>query len=233
MKNVDDQLKALLENRPDIKIVDLDNPITGSKTLNEQLKTGTTTCGLKVDGGVVLAGDRRATAGAFVASKVANKVNRLTDFIWMTIAGGVADAQYLIDVMAANAYLFEMRRKRKMPVKSLGWMLGNMLFRNKMTPFEVGLIVGGYTPEEGPVLLDIDGYGSVLPSDFTSIGSGSHVCIGVLEANWKPGLSPEEGKDLAVKAVRTSIARDIFTGNAVDVVVITASGYQFDRLPPK
>jgi proteasome beta subunit len=120
-----------------------------------------------------------------------------------------------------------------MPVKSLGWMLGNTLFRNKMAPYEVGLIVGGYTPEEGGVLLDIGEDGSVLPADFTSVGSGSHVCIGVLEANWKPGLSPEEGKALAVKAVRASIARDIFTGNAVDTVVITESGSQFERLPPK
>jgi len=233
MKTIDENLKALLSNHPDLKIVDLNELNVPQQQNHPHLKTGTTTCGLKVAGGVVLAADKRATMANFIANRQARKVNNLTDHCWMTIAGGVADAQYLIDIMRAEAQLFEMKRKRKIPVKALAHMLANMLFRNKQTPYEVGLIMGGYTDDEGPALFDLDELGSILPEDFTSVGSGSPFCIGVLEANWKPNLTPEEGKTLAIKAVQAAIARDINTGNGVDVVVITKDGYKFDFIPVK
>ncbi len=233
MKTIDESLKALLNNSPDLKIVDSNIESASVSQKNNHLKTGTTTCGLKVKGGVVLAADKRATMANFIANRQALKVNKITDHIWMTIAGGVADAQYLIDIMRAEAKLFEMRRKRKIPVKALAHMLANMLFRNKFQPYEVGLLVGGYTEEEGPTLFDLDELGSLLPEDFSSIGSGSPFCIGVLEANWKPDLTPAEGKALAIKAVQASIARDINTGNGVDVVVITKDGSQFEFIPVK
>ncbi len=233
MKTIDDSLKALLNNNPDLKIVNSSTVTASESQKNFHLKTGTTTCGLKVKGGVVLAADKRATMANFIANRQSQKVNKITDHIWMTIAGGVADAQYLIDIMRAEAKLFEMRRKRKIPVKALGQMLANMLFRNKFQPYEVGLLVGGYTDEEGPTLFDLDELGSILPEDFSSIGSGSPFCIGVIEANWKPNLTPAEGKALAIKAVQASIARDIATGNGVDVVVITKDGSQFEFIPLK
>jgi proteasome beta subunit len=233
MKTVDENLKALLSSHPDLKIVDLNELNVPQQQKHPHLKTGTTTCGLKVVGGVVLAADKRATMGNFIANRQARKVNNLMDHIWMTIAGGVADAQYLIDVMRAEGQLFEMKRKRKIPVKALAHMLANMLFRNKQSPYEVGLIMGGYTNDEGPALFDLDALGSILPEDFTSVGSGSSFCIGVLEANWKPNLTPEEGKTLAIKALQAAIARDINTGNGVDVVVITKDGYKFDFIPVK
>ncbi|OLS14536.1 MAG: proteasome endopeptidase complex subunit beta [Promethearchaeota archaeon CR_4] len=233
MKTIDENLKVLLDNHPDFKIVDLNEQNLSQQQKLPHLKTGTTTCGLKVAGGVVLAADKRATMGNFIANRQAQKVNRLLDHIWMTIAGGVADAQYLIDIMRAEAQLFEMKRKRKIPVKALSHMLANMLFRNKQSPYEVGLIMGGYTDDEGPALFDLDALGSILPEDFTSVGSGSPFCIGVLETNWKPNLTPEAGKALAVKAIQAAIARDINTGNGVDVVVITNAGYEFDHIPVK
>ena len=231
MKTIDETLQALLKNHPDIRIVDVNTFNSPDTSKNNPLKTGTTTCGLKVKGGIVLAADKRATMANFIANRQAQKVNKITDHIWMTIAGGVADAQYLIDIMRAEASLFEMRRKRKIPVRALAQMLGNMLFRNKVYPYEVGLLVGGYTEEEGPMLFDIDGLGSLLPEDFSAVGSGSPFCIGVLETNWKSGLSPAEGKALAIKAIQASIARDIATGNGVDVVVITKEGSQFEFIP--
>jgi 20S proteasome alpha/beta subunit len=42
-----------------------------------------------------------------------------------------------------------------------------------------------------------------------------------LETEWKEGLTKEEGLNLAVKAVRSAIIRDIASGNGIDVVVIS------------
>jgi proteasome beta subunit len=183
------------------------------------LKTGTTTVALKVKDGVVMATDNRATMGLFVASKTAKKLHRIQDYMYLTIAGGVADAQYLIDVLRAETEIYNLRNEKKMGVKQAGKLLQNILYNNKGY-FEVGLMLGGVTSWEGPVLFDLEGYGSSLEEDYASVGSGSVFALGILETEWKPDLSLEDGMNLAVKAVRSAIIRDIASGNGIDVVGI-------------
>jgi len=184
------------------------------------LKTGTTTVACKVKDGVVLATDNRATMGLFIASKTAKKVHRIQDYEYMTIAGGVADAQYLIDLLRAETNLYNMQNVRQISVGQTSKLLQNILYNNKGY-FEVGHILAGYTETEGPKVYDIEGYGSVLDEDYVSIGSGSNYAIGILETEWKPDLTLEEGMMLCAKAVRSSLARDIGSGNGIDVVGIS------------
>jgi 20S proteasome alpha/beta subunit len=75
------------------------------KFKTQTFKTGTTTVGLVVKDAVILGTDKRASMGYFVASKTAEKLHMIQEHLYMTIAGGVADAQYLIDVLRADSYL--------------------------------------------------------------------------------------------------------------------------------
>ncbi len=180
-------------------------------------KTGTTTVALRVKDGVVLATDNRATMGAFVANKNARKLQQIQPHIYMTIAGGVADAQYLIDLLKAETQIFNLRNGTIIGVGQTAKLLQNILYNNKGW-FQVGHILGGYTDKEGGKLFEIEGYGSLLEDDYISMGSGSRFAIGVMETEWKEGLTLEEGMDLAVKSVRSAIIRDIASGNGIDVV---------------
>ena len=53
----------------------------------EIMKTGTTTVALKYKEGVVLAADKRVTAGYLVANKKFNKIVEVSDKIAVTTAG--------------------------------------------------------------------------------------------------------------------------------------------------
>jgi proteasome beta subunit len=64
----------------------------------EQIKKGTTTCALTCSDGVVLAADTRASAGFFIADRHVMKIQKVDRHLGMTIAGGVADAQNLVDI---------------------------------------------------------------------------------------------------------------------------------------
>ena len=66
-----------------------------------QLKTGTTTVGIMCKDGVVLAADKRATAGSMIVDKHAEKVHIISDDVALTIAGGVSDAQLMIKLIRA------------------------------------------------------------------------------------------------------------------------------------
>jgi proteasome beta subunit len=159
-----------------------------------------------------------------VASKTAEKLHKIQDHLYMTIAGTVADAQYLIDVLKAETTLYQLKEEKPIKIKSAGKLLSNILYQNKMFPYEVGLILGGVTEEEGPILLDIGAYGSILPEKFCAVGSGQNFSYGVLEAKYKDGLTIGEGKEIIKKAVSSSIIRDMASGNGIDIAVVKKEG---------
>jgi proteasome beta subunit len=208
-------------------------PTDASRSKAHELRTGTTTLGMVVKGAVILAADKRATAGFFIASKTADKIHAVSKCIAMTIAGSVADAQYLIDLMSAEARLYELRTGNRPPVNTVVKILANELYRSKASaPYEVQHIVGG-VDSEGPKLYDVGGDGSILKETYTSTGSGSLYAYGVLEDAFKEGLNIEEGIELAKKAIKAAISRDIFTGNGLDVFIITKDGIQKKSFDPR
>ena len=189
-----------------------------------KLKTGTTTVGLVCKEAVILGTDKRASMAYFVASKTSEKLHKIQDHLYMTIAGMAADAMYLVDVLKAETTLYQLKEEKPIKVKSAGKLLSNILYQNKMYPYEVGLMLGGVTEEEGPVLLDIGAYGSILPEKFCAIGSGQNFSYGVLEAKFKDDLTIKEGKDIVIKAITSSIIRDMASGNGIDIAVIKKEG---------
>jgi len=198
-----------------------ENLISNSQNSNAPtFKTGTTTVGLVCKDAVIFGTDKRASMAYFVSSKTAEKLHKIQEHLYMTIAGTVADAQYLIDVLKAETSLYQYKEEKPIKVKSAGKMLSNILYQNKMFPYQVGLLLGGVTKEEGPTLLDIGAYGSILPDKFASVGSGQNFSLGVLEAKFKENLSITEGKEIVIKAVTSSIIRDMASGNGIDIAIV-------------
>src|SRR5574342_979044 len=84
----------------------------------DQIKKGTTTCALTCKDGVVLAADTRASAGLFIADGHVMKIQKVDNHLGMTIAGGVADAQNLVDTIRYNANIYRISNKRVISVHS-------------------------------------------------------------------------------------------------------------------
>ena len=90
-----------------------------------------------------------------------------------------------------------------------------------MYPGIAHFLMGG-KDREGVHLYDLFPDGSVTKvRDFVSSGSGSVFAYGVLEAQYKPDITTADGVKLAVKAVNTALQRDTFSGNGLDVIVVT------------
>ena len=69
-----------------------------SNNIQNQIHHGTTTVGLVCTDGIVLTTDTRASMGYYIASRTVNKIGVIDDHVAVTIAGGVADAQYVVAV---------------------------------------------------------------------------------------------------------------------------------------
>jgi len=187
---------------------------------NWKLK-GTTTVAFKCVDGVVMATDTRATVlPGFVAHKRVKKVYQITRNVGMTIAGVPAEAVNLLDVLRANAMLYQVQRKRIIPVKVVANLASVVLFSQRLFPYEVQIIIGGYD-DEGYHIYSLDPFGSAIEDYMIATGSGSPVAYGVLESSYHDGITLEEGLVLAVKAINAAIKRNAFTGDSFDVATIT------------
>ena len=185
---------------------------------------GTTTVGVVCRDGVVLAADRRATLGNMVTSKEVTKVFQIDDHLGIAGAGLVGDILSLVRLLRAEAKLYRAEVGREMSVKALATLVSNILHRNRHLPYFAWFLVGGY--DVGPRLYSIDAAGGVTEERFVAAGSGMEFALAILEENFSDGLSLEEGVELAVRAVKAALKRDVYTGEGVTVVTITKEGYR-------
>jgi proteasome beta subunit len=193
-------------------------------------KTGTTTVGIVCKNGIVLAADKRATMGNFIAGKKMEKVHQIDDKIGVTIAGLVSDAQLLVKLIKAELRLKKVRTDTETTLKEAANLLAGMCYANirrmSMVPGIVGFVVGG-KDSTGYHLYNIDVSGGITEEDeYTSDGSGCVFAYGVFETLYKKDLSVDEGIKLAVKAVNAALQRDSASGCGIDIITITESGYK-------
>ncbi len=191
---------------------------------------GATTIGIVCKDGVILASEKRVSYGYMVMSKTGKKVFRLTDTIGAACAGLVADMQILMREVEAYAKLFELDHARPITVRSTAKLIANILFYRRLFPYFTQTIVGGIDGE-GPGLYILDPLGSVIPDTYATVGSGAEIAIGVLEASYKEGLSLKDGKDLVLRAMKSALARDVASGNGVDLLMVTKNGIEEETVP--
>ena len=202
----------------------------------KKLKTGTTTIGIVCKDGIVLAADKRATAGYMIANKKFLKIYKVADKIAVTMAGLVSDAQLITRLLKAELRLKKIRTGKGVKVKEAANLLSGIVYANvrKMTmvPGIVGFLMGGKDDINGFGLYDIGVDGSITRiDDFASTGSGSVFAYGVLETLYVKNLDVKRAADLAIKSVNAALRRDAASGEGIDVVLITEKG--LERLPTK
>ncbi|MEK6964153.1 MAG: proteasome subunit beta [Nanoarchaeota archaeon] len=196
--------------------------------MNEVLKTGTTTLGLVCKDLILLATDKRATAGDMIVQKNAQKLHQLAENIAVTIAGSVSDVQVLIKLIRAELKLKEVRIGRKATVKEAANLLSNYVYSNirsfSIIPGITHFLLAGFD-ESGLHLYDIFPDGSVTEiADYVSSGSGSVFVYGCLETNYKKGMDEKEAIELATRSVNASLQRDTNSGNGLDIWAVDKNG---------
>jgi len=190
----------------------------------ENVLKGTTTVALTCKDGVVLATDKRATMGFYIASKTAKKLYKIDDHVAATIAGSVADAQRVIDSLQAEANIFKVRTGVPMGVKATANLLSAILFEARLYPYLMEAVIGGID-NAGPQLFALDPVGSLTSEKFMATGSGGPIAYGLLEDSYSDELNVKDGISLVIRATRSSMERDAASGNGFDIAYVTKSGY--------
>lgn len=184
---------------------------------------GATAVAVKCKDGVVLGNDRRATWGYTVTNKATQKLFKITDHVGLAAYGLIGDFQFVSRVLKAQAALYELDAYDRISTKSVAKMVSNMLYARKMAPLYTNMIIAG-VDKDGSHLYSLDAVGSLSPEEFAATGTGMLLSMGILEAEYKPDITVEEGEKLVEKTIRNSIKRDVMSGNGIDLLIITQDG---------
>ncbi len=188
---------------------------------------GTTTLGMVCTDGVVLAADTRAIAGGYyIAHKSVRKIEKIADHLGVTIAGGVADAQSVVDSLRYYANIYRLEKGKPIPIKSMARITSNIFFSARFYPYYADILVGGVDEDEGGSVYNIDLLGSLNKELYHSTGSGSPVAFGILESEYREDLTTDEAIPIAARAINAAIQRNAGTGDGFNITVISKSGYR-------
>jgi proteasome beta subunit len=197
---------------------------------NEAFIPGATVVGITYDGGVILGAERRVTLGGFVVSKTGKKTFRVTDKVGAACAGMIGDMQILIKELQSYVKIRELEIRRALPPNSVAKLLSVIMFERRYAPMITQVMLGGYDSTK-PSIYVLDPLGSVIPDDYAAVGSGAEIAIGVIENGFQEGMNEAKAKDLALKAIRAAIKRDVSSGDGVDLIYVTKEGLREESAP--
>lgn len=203
-----------------------------SEEINKNiLKSNTSLVGIVCKDGIVMGADRRTTAGgSLVHSKKTQKIRKINSNIIASYTGNSSDIEMANKIIAAELRLKELRDKDRPSVEEAANFLAMITYRNIRQPSMIANVVGtllaGVDEDGTTKLFSIEPAGSVVQvEDFdANFSSGMPYILGLLERTYKKDLSVKEGIELAKEALKSSMERDVGSGNGIDVFTITKEG---------
>jgi proteasome beta subunit len=215
-------------------------PGSGFQAIRD-LPHATTIVAAVCDGGVVLAGDRRATAGNMIAKRDVEKVFRSDEFSGMGYAGTGSVGIEFVRLFQVELEHYEKMEGRSLSLEGKANRLAFMV-RGNLGAAMQGLVVVplfvGYDEDSGRGRIfsyDVAG-GPYDEQRFYSIGSGSLFARGALKKLYADGMSAGDAVLACVQALYDAADDDSATGGPdlprrIFPVVATITADGFRKLP--
>jgi len=178
---------------------------------------GTTIVTVTYKGGVVMAGDRRATMGNIIANRDMEKVFAADEYSAVGIAGTAGIAIELVKLFQVELEHYEKIEGTLLSLEGKANRLASMIRANlamAMQGLAVVPLFAGYDLDRGAGRIfsyDVTG-GCYEEHDHHSVGSGSLFARGAMKKLWRPGMTADEAVSLAVEALYDAADDDSATG---------------------
>jgi proteasome beta subunit len=178
---------------------------------------GTTILAIRYADGVVMAGDRRATAGSLIASRRIEKVFPADDFSGVAIAGAAGPAVELVRLFQLQLEHYEKIEGEPLSLEGKANQLAVFVRANlpaAMQGFIVVPLFAGFDERraQGRVFsYDATG-GKYEEADFQATGSGGIHARNWIKALWNEGMDRDAAVDLALRALFAAADEDSATG---------------------
>ncbi len=178
---------------------------------------GTTVLALRLEAGVLVAGDRLATAGYQVASREVEKVFAADEHSLIAIAGAAGPAIEMARLLGIELEHYEKIEGEALELDGKANKLSQMIRQNlpaAMQGLAVVPLFAGYDTRRKQGRLwkfDITG-GRYEEAEFDASGSGGLFAKESLKKSYTPGLERADGLRAALEALRAAADEDRATG---------------------
>ena len=182
-----------------------------------ELPHGTTVLGLRFAQGIVMAGDRRATAGYAIADAKMKKVFAADDYSAIAIAGAAGQAVETVRLFQLELEHYEKLTGDRLSLEGTANRLAQMIRANFPLAMQ-GLVVvplfGGYDERrnEGRLFFYDATGGRWEEEDYQATGSGAQPAKNSLKKRWSAGLDHDTAVRVAVEALIDAAEDDVATG---------------------
>jgi len=198
---------------------------------------GTTVLAMRYRDGVIMAGDRQATAGYQVASRRIEKIFKADDLSGVGIAGAAGPAMEMAKLFQTELEHYEKVEGENLSLDGKANRLGQMIRMNLPAAMQ-GLVVvpifAGFDEKTGLGRLfkyDITG-GRYEETNYDAQGSGAKDARDSLKKLWRRDMGREDALRVALEALLDAADEDVGTGGPdlvrgifPTVKTITRSGY--------
>jgi proteasome beta subunit len=178
---------------------------------------GTTVLAMRYAGGVIMAGDRRATSGMSIASRRIEKVFAADDYSGIAIAGAAGPAIELVRLFQVQLEHYEKIEGEGLSLDGKANQLAQMVRANLPAAMQ-GLVVvplfAGYDERTslGRVFsYDVTG-GKYEEADFQTQGSGGVHARNWIKTQWDENMPRDDAVDLALRSLFAAADEDAATG---------------------
>jgi len=193
------------------------------------VSTGTTIVAIEYEGGVIMGADSRTSTGDYIANRVSRKITEVHDRVYVCRSGSAADTQAITGYV--KHYLgmmsMELADPRLPPVETAANLFQMICYGNK-DGLMAGLIVAGWDKEKGGQVYCIPLGGARMRMPFVAGGSGSSYIMGLMDSDWRPGLTEAEARAMVKKWISHARARDGSSGGVIRTMSIKESGVDED-----
>lgn len=213
----------------------------GTGDLSKDVPHGTTIVAATFGGGVVMAGDRRATMGNIIAQRDIEKVFPADEYSCVGIAGSAGLAVEMVRLFQVELEHYEKLEGTTLSLDGKSNRL-SALIRGNLALAMQGLAVvplfAGYDEDlKGGRIFSYDPTGGRYEeTSFHSVGSGSLFARGALKKLYREGMSATDCVTATIQALYDAADDDSATGGPdmarrifPVVGVVTSDGYQ--RMP--
>lgn len=194
----------------------------------------------------IVAASTRMSSGYDILTRDSSKLLQLSDKVIIASAGMQADTKTLHKHLQARHVMYVHNHNKPMSITAAAQLLSNTLYHKRFFPYYTFNLVAGLDDQGVGAVFSYDAIGSYERSGFFCQGSGKALIQPVLDNQLKaasPLLLPpqntltdlplDQALDLVKAAFVSAGERDIYTGDEVEILIITRQGTTKERLQLK
>ena len=212
--------------------------VPGGSGVVEQAPHGTTILALRYEGGVVIAGDRRATEGYSIAHRSIEKVFPTDESSAVAIAGVAGPSIEMVRLFQTELEHYEKIEGERLSLEGRANKLSQFLRTNLPMAMQGMIVIPLYVGFD-----ETRGYGRIFKydvtggryeeSDYYATGSGGRDARGTIKKRYRPDLSRDEAVKIALEALFDASEEDVATGGPdvlrkiyPNIALITTAGVE-------